>query len=228
MSQQERDQIQATCSDLAALWSGATHAERKEIVRLMIERVEVSIVGNSQSVTTKIRWSGGFESCYEISRPVQHFQQLDYYDDLLNRALGLALAGKTTSEVAATLQSEGFLSPRDRRPLSAGMVSLLLNKDPRSAKQLHNPDLGGDEWRARTLAAKLGIREKLLKHWVTRGWAHACQRPIARAWVIWADAEELERLQQLAASQAGQGSPLPPKELRTPRVKNRKNTEQND
>jgi DNA invertase Pin-like site-specific DNA recombinase len=228
LTEQERNQIKATCRDLAALWSNATHAERKEIVRLMVERVEVSIVGNSQSVTTKIRWSGGFESCYEISRPVQHFQQLDYHDDLLNRALGLALAGKTTSEVAATLQSEGFLSPRDRRPLSAGMVSLLLNKDPRSAKQLHNPDLGGDEWRARTLAAKLGIREKLLKHWVTRGWAHACQRPIARAWVIWADAEELERLQQLAASQAGQGSPLPPKELRTPRVKNRKNTEQND
>ncbi len=227
LTQQERDQIQATCSDLAALWSGATHAERKEIVRLMIERVEVSIVGNSQSVTTKIRWSGGFESCYEIRRPVQHFKQLDYYDDLLNRALELALAGKTTSEIASTLRSEGFLSPRDRRPLSVAMISLLLNRDPRSAKQLHHPDLSQDEWRASTLAGKLGIREKLLKHWVTRGWAHACQRPIARAWIIWADAEELKRLQKLVASQAGRGSPLPPKELRTPRLQNRKNAEQN-
>lgn len=223
LTQQEREQIKTSCRDLAALWSDATHAERKEIVRLVVERVEVSIADNSQNVTTKICWSGGFESCHEITRPVLRFDQLDYYDDLLNRALELALAGKTSPEIALTLQSEGFLSPRNRQPLSAAMVSTLLNKDPRSVKQIHNPELGRDQWPTSTLAGKLGICEKLLKGWVTRGWAHACQRPFGRAWVVWADAEELQRLHALAASQAGQGSPLPAKELLTPRLKNGEN-----
>lgn len=108
-----------------------------------------------------------------------------------------------------------------------GKALLSTQADPRSARQLHNPELAQDEWRASTLAGKLGIRQKLLKHWVTRGWAYACQRPIARTWIIWADVEELKRLQKLVASQAGQGSPLPPKELRTPRLQNRENAEQN-
>ena len=106
LTQQEREHIKSTCCDLAVLWNNATHVERKEIVRLLIERVDISIADNSQSVTTKIRWSGGFESCYEITRPVIRFKQLDYYDDLLHRALELTLSGKTKSEIAPTLESE--------------------------------------------------------------------------------------------------------------------------
>ena len=51
------------------------------------------------------------------------------------------------------------------------MISVLLNKDPRSVRQLHNPErkqrISGVQ---ALLANKLGIREKLLKAWVTRGW----------------------------------------------------------
>ena len=66
------------------------------------------------------------------------------------------------------------------------------------------------------LARELEIPEKLLKHWVTRGWATAIQRPFGRTWVIYANEQELQRLQALASSQSGQGRPRPNEKLRTP------------
>jgi hypothetical protein len=96
------------------------------------------------------------------------------------------------------------------------MVVKLLLQDPRCQKQLTDPPREPDHWRASELALKLGIPEKRLKHWATCGWATAIQRPFDRVWVIYANKQELARLQALASSQAGQGRPKPPKKLRTP------------
>ena len=41
-----------------------------------------------------------------------------------------------------------------------------------------NPSLEPNHWRSADLAKELGIPEKRLKDWVTRGWATAIQRPI--------------------------------------------------
>jgi hypothetical protein len=95
------------------------------------------------------------------------------------------------------------------------MVQKLL-ESPRCAKQLHDPELSAGHWRAADLAKEVGIPEKRLKDWVTRGWATAVQRPHGRTWVIYADVNELHRLQHLATRQTGQGSPSPPENLRTP------------
>lgn len=99
----------------------------------------------------------------------------------------------------------------------------LLNANSRSRQQLHNPSLELGHWRASELATKLGIPEKRLKDWVTRGWATGIQRPFGRVWIIYADDEELQRLQQLASSQTGQGCPPPPETLRTPASISRRN-----
>ena len=224
LSETERGQIQSACCDLVTLWQeGATHSERKEIARFLIKRVEISVADNSQRVTVLIRWAGGFESCHEIARPVSRYQQLDGYREMLDRALELALTGKRSPEIAKILQSEGYVTARNRKPISADMVVKLLHDDERCAKQLRDPDLVPSHWRSRDLAEVLGLPEKRLKDWVTRGWAHAIQRPFGRTWIIWADAGELQRLRALVVSQRGQGSALPAKELRTPRLPNREN-----
>jgi|GEM_PF-3022471 len=105
--------------------------------------------------------------------------------------------------------------------LERGRLYLLLNHAD-SAKQLNDPDLQEDQWRSEDLARELGIPEKQLKDWVTRGWLTAVQRPFGRTWVLYADEAELQRLKQLATRQSGQGSPGPPESLRTPTQKSRK------
>jgi hypothetical protein len=95
------------------------------------------------------------------------------------------------------------------------MVQKLL-ESPQCVKQLRDPELLPNHWRPADLAQQVGIPEKRLKDWVTRGCATAVQRPQGRTWVIYADANELHRLQQLATRQTGQGSPAPPENLRTP------------
>lgn len=137
------------------------------------------------------------------------------YDDLIERTLSLSLQGHSNPEIAVILAKEKYVSPRSREPVSRFMVQKLL-ESPRCVKQLYDPELSVNHWRASDLALQVGIPEKRLKHWVTRGWATAVQRPHGRTWVIYADADELHRLQQLAASQTGQGSRLPPEILRTP------------
>jgi hypothetical protein len=146
---------------------------------------------------------------------VSLYRQLDSYDDLIERTLSLALQGHSNPEIAVILAKEHFVSPRSLEPVSRFMVQKLL-ESPHCVKQLRDPELLPNHWRAADLATKVGIPEKRLKDWVTRGWATAVQRPHGRTWVIYADASELHRLQQLAASQTGQGSRLPPENLRTP------------
>lgn len=217
LSDSERESLRTAGLDVAALWqSGATLRERKQIARLLLDQVEVDVQNNTERVRVRLHWSGGFESVHEITRAVQLFRQLESYQTLVARLLELAVAGKRSPEIAAILQREGFHSPRHDQPISAMMVQKLLLDDPHCRKQLWDPDLESDQWRSEKLAAKLKIPEKRLKDWVTRGWATAIQRPFGRAWVIFADRREIERLQALACSQAGQGRQKPPDALSTP------------
>lgn len=217
LSDFDRDRLRQACAEMTEIWpSEASLIERKQIARLLLTQVEVDVQNNSDQVHVTLHWSGGFESVYKIARSVQKFDQLDGYQNLIDRALGLALSGRSAPEIAETLQPEGYLCPRQMRAISASMVNKLLLQDPPAHKQLNAPDLLPDQWLAVDLARRLSIPTKRLKDWVTRGWAVAAQRPHGRVWVIIANAQEVARLQALARLQMGQGSPLPPKELRIP------------
>lgn len=213
----EREALRKTCEEVVSLWSeGATIEERKQIARLLLRRVEVEVHDNTERVSVRLHWSGGFESNYEIKRAVMQFCQLETYGQLIDRALELTLAGKRSPEVASILEREGFRSPRSNTPISPMMVVKLLLEQPRCRKELKNPSLEPDHWRSDDLAKELGMPERQLKDWVRRGWVTATRRPFGRVWVLYADEQEMARLQRLHCSQTGQGRPKPPEELRTP------------
>ena len=133
----------------------AIAVERKQILRLMIEQVTVAVQNRSQSTTVTIRWSGGYESCHGIERPIQTYAQLDNYQELIDRALSLTLSGMRSPMVASILTQEGFRTPRNQEPLSGDMVSKILNDDARAKKQLHGPELLQDHWYTSSLAAQI-------------------------------------------------------------------------
>ena len=66
----ERDQVRALASDIPALWNApaTTHADRKEMIRCLVDRVVVQVRCDSEFVDTTIHWKGGYTSQHEFAR----------------------------------------------------------------------------------------------------------------------------------------------------------------
>ncbi len=78
--------------------------------------------------------------------------------------------------------------------------------------------LGPDEWWASDLARELGVPRSVLCAWCSRGWVRARKVFITRRrWVIWADADERDRLRRLRADRRQSASHRYPAELTSPK-----------
>jgi len=83
LSVDEREAIRKLASDIPALWSSVTTTvqERQEIIRLLIERILVSVEGDTEKVSVEIHWAGGYKSTSNFNRPVAKLEQLSYYNE---------------------------------------------------------------------------------------------------------------------------------------------------
>jgi DNA invertase Pin-like site-specific DNA recombinase len=210
LSDAERQQIRALAQDLPAPWQapGTTAADRQRIVRLLVEEVVVTVRGESEWVDVAIRWAGGFTSGHALVRPVQRYQQMTDYGRILNRIDELRKAGHTLAEVAEQLNREGFHPPKRSPTFTKGILAGLLAKRGRSGPR---PQVVADqglraehEWLLTDLARKLEMPPATLHRWIRVGWVHARKLPTPGGhWVIWADADELERMTRLRTCPRG-------------------------
>jgi DNA invertase Pin-like site-specific DNA recombinase len=220
----EREQILALASDLPALWHAETTTpeDRQTVARLLLEQVTVTIEGNTDRVDVELRWAGGFISRHTLFRPVQTYEQLSNYDELVARIDTLRAERKPLSEVAATLNAEGFHPPKRTPQFTTAILSRFLRERgvrtgplPRSVTAEQH--LAEDEWWLADLAAKLVMPIATLHRWQRVGWLTS--RKVASAgsrWAIYADADELLRLRRLRDCPRGWPQPYP-KELITPK-----------
>jgi DNA invertase Pin-like site-specific DNA recombinase len=220
----EIDMIQALSQDVPALWQAPTTAaaDRKEIVRHLVERVSVAVQGETERVDVTIHWAGGFVSRHEVRRPVRRIEQLRDYPALVARAAELHRAGKTSGEVAEALNREGFRPPKRRETYNAAMVRQLRSRQgrpgPRPKGATKDDPRGDEEWWLSDLCRELAMPQPTVHCWVRRGWVRGRKLPGAVGrWVLWADAEELDRLRRLRAyRRSWPDEPYPP-ESTTPR-----------
>jgi len=63
------------------VWSAptTTPADRKELLRILIEDVTVAVEGGSEIVNVDITWAGGHRTSGKAVRPVGRLDQLSYY-----------------------------------------------------------------------------------------------------------------------------------------------------
>lgn len=224
LSSQERQQILSLAKDLPALWhaDSTTPEDRQTIARLLLEQVTVAVEGNTDRVDVELRWAGGFVSRHTLSRPVQTYEQLSNYEELLARVEALRGQRKTLSETAATLNAEGFHPPKRTSQFTKGILSGLLRERRASAGAL--PGNGAtqqylqvDEWWLANLASELSMPIATLHRWQRVGWV--ASRKVTDAggrWAIYADSDELNRLRRLRHSPRGWPQPYP-EELITPK-----------
>lgn len=199
LSPEEKQQIQQLADSLPTLWAAPTTtlAQRKDVIRQMIDRILVSVVGDTEQVQVTIAWAGGDSSQAQITRPVAKWTQLSYYPQLCQRLEQLTQANLTTHDIIDCLHQDGFRPPKRRQTFNPEMVQTLLRRlglRAHSAVPAKAP-LPLPEWWLPDLAAKLDMPTMTLYNWVQRGWVKARQQAEPpKHWIIWADEAELERL----------------------------------
>jgi DNA invertase Pin-like site-specific DNA recombinase/DNA-binding MarR family transcriptional regulator len=204
----ERDQIRALAADLPAVWHAATttDADRKQLLRHLIETVTVTVIGDSEQVDVEVTWAGGHRTGGHVTRPVATLAQLSYFERLRQRGTELAAAGRTAAQIAESLNAEGLRPPKRTAAFTQSSVRDLLGtlglqhaRTPAS-----RPELGEHEWWLRDLAAHLGMSKVTLDAWIRRGWADGYLHPEARLIIVRADPAEVERLRVLHETPRGQ------------------------
>ncbi len=217
----EQARIKALSTDLPALWNApsTTAADRKEIVRLLVERVVVHVRPDSDYADATIHWRGGCTTLHEFVRPVVHYEQLRDYDQLVTRLDYWWREGKTAAEIAEKLNDEGFSTPKKCGAYNKDLVQRLLSIQGLRRKTISQEQLRPDEWWLPDLAEKLQVAENTFRSWVVRGWVNSrktCWQGQG-LWIVWADAQEQKRLRRLSA-RSKRGIHSQPASLTTPKA----------
>jgi hypothetical protein len=209
--------------DLPALWDAptTTPVDRQQVIRFLVERVEVEIEGVSDRVQVTITWAGGQDTRHELIRPVGRYDQTADFDRLMARIGELSATGQTSAAIADRLNAEGFRPPKGAVRFHKDIVSRLVRRHTpcdRTPRKSDHAALGRDEWSVIDLAGKLGIGKNTLHAWLQRGWVRYRRLPGYRGrCVCWADPGELDRLGRLARTPRGWWDPALPSELTTPK-----------
>ena len=203
LSAAERDQIRALAADIPGIWyaPSTTDADRKQLLRALVEQVRVTVAGTSEKVDVEIVWAGGPRTGTQIVRPVAKLTQLSSYPQLAARARELVEGGHTLAQIAERLNAEGFRPPKRIPTFTPNAVTDLLRalgiQRPDLAARRSRPVLAEHEWWLRDLAEHLGMSAVTLDAWVRRGWATGHLHPEARLTVVRADPAEVDRLRAL-------------------------------
>ena len=114
--------------DLPGIWLAATQEERQTLVRLLLERVVVEVIGDSEQVRVICHWHGGHQTSHELIRPAARLNQLSTNQELVARAVELRSAGKSCTAIAEILDQEGRGPAKRRDTFNAPMVQRLFCK----------------------------------------------------------------------------------------------------
>jgi len=198
LTPEEREMICSLAVDLPKLWSAATTsaADRKGVLRLVIERVTVTVDPASEWVDAIVHWAGGNETQTRFRRPVGKLTQLKDHENLVGQIHALRRAGYTADRIAEKLNADGWVTPTQRNSFNGRLIRAMMLRHgsvPRGPKA--SPTDDPNDHRLAELASELGMPLVTLYGWMRRGWLQA--RRVRGQWVVAADRGELRRLRQL-------------------------------
>jgi DNA invertase Pin-like site-specific DNA recombinase len=205
----ERAAIQALATDLPRTWNApsTTQADRKELLRILIEDITVNVAGDSELVDVTITWAGGYQTSGQAVRPVARLDQLSYYPALLARVTGLAEAGRSSRQIADALNAEGFRPPKRTSRFTSEQVRTLISQRGIRAQAKGRPAvltaLEPGEWSVTALSAELGMPTVTIYNWIYRGWISARHAPGTRNWIITANDDQMRELRDRRARPPG-------------------------
>jgi DNA invertase Pin-like site-specific DNA recombinase len=205
LSAEEKEAIRQLSVDIPTIWHApsTTASERQAIVRQLIDRIIVTVQGETEKVAVEYQWAGGHKTQAILIRPVARLEQLSYYQDLLKRVAQLNSENKSARNIAKILNQEGWRPAKRRETFNAFMVHTLLSRQGLKSSDRKRPSddivKKANEWTIRELSQKLEMPEPTLYSWITKGKLKS-RRVIASGKAIWiasANRTEINRLRSL-------------------------------
>ena len=205
----ERAAIAALAGDTPQVWRApsTTHADRKELLRILIQDITVNVAGDSEIVDVTVTWAGGHQTAGRAVRPVGRLDQLSYFPALLARVTELAGAGRSSRQIADALNAEGFRPPKRTSRFTGEQVRAMTTQRGIRRQPKGRPavlaSLPPGHWSVPGLAAELGMPVPTVYTWIYRGWITARHAPASRCWIITADDRQIRELRERRARPPG-------------------------
>lgn len=204
LTTQQKAAITAAAADLPGLQAApsTTDADRKEVIRAVIDEITITIRGRSELVDVTVGGAGGQQTCEVIRRPIQRSEDLSYYPQLAGRITELAGAGWDPQRIAGQLNTEGFLPARGAGPIRHRLVTQILHRagapvmHRRQPLPAHPDDAPREhEWWLPLLAAELSVTTGTIRKWLHQGRIAGRQETRQpHRWIIHADPGDLAEL----------------------------------
>ncbi len=200
LTAEERAAIRQLATAIPALWQAptTTPADRQAIIRQVVERVVITVHGESEQVDAQIHWWGGHGTQATLIRPVARLDRLSYYPQLIARVMALHAVGKGPTAIAQQLNAEGWRPAKRCETFNGPMISALqVRLGLRTPPPPVIPQRQANEWTLAELAHRLDIPPPTLFAWLRRGRLRG--RQVAHGahvlWLIHADPQDLEQIQ---------------------------------
>ena len=122
----EQAEIAALARNLPRIWHAPQTgvAEKRRIVRSLLERVVVWAPASSQEVTVHLHWSLGTVTEHRVKRPVRSWEQVAGVAVVRQQVEAGQAAGWSSRRIAAELNAAGYPTPRGK-PFTAESVRQL-------------------------------------------------------------------------------------------------------
>jgi DNA invertase Pin-like site-specific DNA recombinase len=148
LSAAERAAIERLAHDLPALWEApqTSLADKRYVVRLLLQRVVVWAPALSCLVTVQLHWTGGTMTEHQVRRPVHAWKQMTNVAAVLERLRRGQGADWTARRIAEELNATGHRTPRGKlftaqsvRQLRRRLVAQSIEARRRRRKNKRNP-----------------------------------------------------------------------------------------
>ncbi len=206
----DRDRIRTLARDLPKVWRSSPPADRKAMLRLVIEAISlVPLDLPERSTQVRVAWKGGAVTELRTARPDrrERLRTPPYCRDRMNE---LAREGLHDTEIADRLNAEGLRTGRDKAWTCTSVrwarrregIERVAPDRPRT-ERLPARDAQG-RYSIAGAAAHYGVKPDVVRRWVKKGVIEACQElsetkgPARLVWWLTVDEASEARLVELA------------------------------
>ena len=211
LTEQDRARILALANDLAQVWNAntTTHAERKNLLRMLVERVNLSPIDVPRRMTrVQLLWRTGAISDFSVLRPTG-LKKRFYSSATIDQVRQLASQQENDSAIAMALNRRGLSNSRNKPWSNAAVKSIRrrygIQSPRRSAASLRPPDRRSDGlYSTHGVAARFDVTNNVVWYWIKKRWLKPVQGG-GRGGTLWfeLDGETVARLQQAKARRHG-------------------------
>jgi DNA invertase Pin-like site-specific DNA recombinase len=201
LSPHERDRLLALGPDLASVWAApsTTPRDRKELLRTLVEEVNVTVDRDKAAAHLALRWKGGALSHIDLALPRSRPATVRTDEDTLALVRRLALH-YPDAVIAGVLNRQGRQTARGHR-FDANRVGNLRRHWNIPICKANPPAANGEAVTVRQAAAALGVAPSTLHRHINDGLVRGEQITPGAPWRIRLDDELRARFQ----GEAGDG-----------------------